>query len=545
MANKTQTDNKEQLVTDIRAAFASLQSEIAERNNEITKRDEFIYGDRLERTIDVPVGHDMTPVNWLRRTVEIHKNMFMSRGFQLSSTYDTQDPANADPKDQGRISVENDKSKEYAEQRMKLCDAIIRDNGGMILWSTLAENGSAVGDSAIKMYYDEDEDKVELSFIESIENLYVLWCKDDFREADAYAYIYQVSKQEAVSDYGAPESVATSPMGSPLNLTGPSSTSNTQAISGQGHTGSNTPTSSQPMVTIMEVTGKIEGWASANGVIKQVPVGKETEMNLMIVGNEVTRVIDDPKKIPKYYILPNKRQRRRPWGVSDVTDAAIYINQTYIETLSDWRTAASKINFNKYKAFGFGLDAQIPKPEPREIEYLPLSEGQDIVELNQTQVDGIDWNRQLDELKEQYVRETGISRVLFDDPSVTFNSNQALLTSMKPTSDIAEAKKQLWEPIIIQVFTDALELVGQHNPDLKEITDPSDNWSLKVMWPSVMQKEDPIFQSMLLNRFNAGTMSLQSYLEAQGENKEEIDRLRDEMDNPVTAAILGKRPSNY
>lgn len=534
-------ETKSDLVAAIVADFGQLQSEVSERNAEISKRDGYVYGDRLERSIDVPFGHDFTPVNWLRRTVEIHKNMFMSRGFQISSTYDSQEAT--DSQEQGRVSLENNKNKEFAEQRVNLINSIIKDNGGMVLWSTMAENGSAIGDSCIKVFYNEDEDKVEISYIESIENLYALWSKDDFRTVDAYAYVYQVSKQEAIRDYGASEDVVTSPLGAPLNMQ--TESSNTQPVNGAPRSNSPNPTSAQPMVTIMEVTGKIEGWGSVKGKCKEVSVGKENALNLMIVGSNITRLIDDPKKIPKYYILPNKRQRRRPWGMSDISDAAIYINQTYIETLSDWRTAASKINFNKYKAFGFGPDVQLPKPEPREIEYLPLSDGQDIVELSQTQVDGIDWNRQLDELKEQYVRETGISRVLFDDPSVTFNSNQALLTSMKPTSDIAEAKKQLWEPILIDIFTDALELVGLHKPELKEITSPDDNWTLKVMWPSVMQKEDPVYQSMLLNRFNAGTMSLQSYLEAQGENKEEVDRLKDEMDDPVTAAILGKQLPLY
>ena len=54
-----------------------------------------------------------------------------------------------------------------------------------------------------------------------------------------------------------------------------------------------------------------------------------------------------------------------------------------------------------------------------------------------------------------------------------------------------------------------------------------------------MQKEDPIFQQMLLNRKNAGTLSIQTYLEAQGETKEELDRIREEMADPITAAIHG------
>lgn len=523
-------DLETQFAQAVRSDFKNLSGEIEQRNANIISRDDYIYGDKLEKALVIPIGHDFTPVNWVRRTVEIHKNMFMSRGFQLVSTYDTDDPNSAaDKQDRGRIDIENNKRKEYSEQRMKTCQAIIDDNGGFAAWGILAENASAIGDSCLKAWYDEDQGKYTISHIEAVENIYALWSKDDFRSYDAIAYVYQVSKQKAISDYGASEDVSTSPVGQPMEILAAStSTANTMYT--------------QPMVTIMEVTGKINGWASENGRLKQVKQGDETALNALIVGTGVNRVIDDPKKIPKYYILPNKRQRRRAWGMSDVSDAAININLTYIETLSDWRTHSSKVNFQKYKAFGFGPDTQLPKSEPRKVQMLPLADGQDIQRLDQGDSNKLDFQAQMDECKEQFVRETGLSRVLFDDPSVTFNSNQALLTSMKPTSDIAEAKKQLWAPIITEIFEDALETLALYEPDTyKDIAGTEDNWTLKVMWPSVMQKEDPIFQNMLLNRFNAGTMSLQSYLEQQGESKEEIDRMRDELTDPITSAILGKQ----
>jgi hypothetical protein len=524
------SDTKKAFTQYVRSEFKELSGEIEDRNARITSRDDYIYGDKLEKALDIPIGHDFTPVNWLRRTVEIHKNMFMSRGFQVVSSYDTKNPEQAqDDNDKGRIEIENTKRKEYAEQRMNTCEAIIQDNGGYAQWGVLAENASAIGDACVKAWYDEDKEKYVINQIESVENIYVLWNKDDFREYDAVAYVYQVSKQKAITDFNAPDDVSTSPLGQPMEVMAASTTT------------SNT-TYTQPMVTIMEVTGKICGYGSKNGQITQVKEGEETTINATIVGSDVTRLIDEAKRIPKYYILPNKRQRRRAWGQSDVSDAAININLTYIETLSDWRTVSSKVNFPKYKGYGFGPDSQLPKSEPRKIQVLPLADGQDMQRLDQGDTNQLDFKSQMDELKEQFVRETGISRVLFDDPTVTFNSNQALLTSMKPTSDIAEAKKQLWSPIIVDIFEDALETLALYQPDVYgDLVDTEENWTLKVMWPSVMQKEDPVFQNMLLNRFNAGTMSLQSYLEQQGESKEEIDRLRDELTDPITSAILGKQ----
>lgn len=519
-------DPRTEFAAYVRTRFGETNGEITERNNKIEGLDAYIYGDRLEAKLDIPFGHDYTPVNWLRRDVEIHKNVFMGRGFQIISTYDSQNEQDAqDEEEKGRIRLYNAKQKTYAEARKNAIDAIIRDNGGDAFWSGLAENAGAIGDAAIKAYYDEDEKKYVLNQIEAIENLYVLWNRDDFRKIDAVAFVYQVSRQEAIDNFGAPDDVATSPVGQPMKLLATQTSPASQAT--------------QPMVSILEITGRIEGWGSDKGTLKRVTLGKENAVNVKIVGNEVTRVIEDPKKVPKYYILPNKRQRRRPWGMSDVSDAAIHINLTYIETLSDWRTHASKVNFQKYRAFGFGGDVQLPKPEKRKIQVIGLAEGQDLKALDQGDSNGKDFKMQMDECKEQFVRETGLSRVMFDDPSVTLNSNQALLTSMKPTSDIAEAKKQLWTPIIIQIFEDALETVGLHDEAIREAADPNENWSLKVAWPSLMQKEDPVYQQMLLNRINAKTMSIQSYLEAQGETKEELDRIRDEMTDPVTAAIHG------
>lgn len=520
-------DPKTEFAIAARGKFAGAKDEITARNAKIQDLDAFIYGDRINSMVDIPIGHDFTPVNWLRRTVEIHKNVFMGRGFQVISTYDSQNEQDdADDEEKKRIRLYNAKQKTYAEARKNAIDGVIRDNGGDAFWSGLAENAGAIGDAVVKAYMDEDAKKYVLSQIEAVENVHVLWGRDDFRRVDAVAFAYQVSKQVAIAEYGAPEDVVTSPVGKPMETVD-------QTTAGQ--------TSSQPMVTILEITGKIEGWGSEKGKLKEVAIGKENTVNVMIIGNEVTRVIDEPKKLPKYYILPNKRQRRRPWGMSDISEAAIQINLTYIETLSDWRTHASGVNFQKYKLFGFGEDVTMPKQEKRKTQGIPLAEGQDIQRLDQGDSNGDDFMAQMTEGKEQFVRETGLSRVMFDDPSVTLNSNQALMTSMKPTSDIAEAKKQLWTPIITEIFQDALETIGQYIPAIKEAADPNENWSLKVAWPSLMQKEDPVYQQMLLNRINAKTMSIQSYLEAQGETKEELDRIRDEMTDPTTAAIHGNQ----
>lgn len=527
--SQEQVENK--FVTDVRSQLSTLTGEIALRNRTIMENDSYVYGDLLKQSINIEVGHDFTPVNWLRRTAEIHRTQTMGGGFTVVSSYHGEDVDKTDdPDEKKQLELLNQKKKTYAGKRNELIQSILRDNGGEALFARMVENASVIGCSVLKTWYDEDKGKYCLDMIEAVEHFYAVWNQNNFREYDFTAYVHQISKQRAVEQYKVPPTVATSPLGMPLAVL---SSANTVEY-----------VSTQPMVTVMEVTGKVQGWKTVNGVITQCEVGNETPLNAVIVGDKVKKLIDDPKYMPKYYIFPNKLARRRPWGQADISSSAININQTYIETLSDWRTLASKINFPKYKAFGFGMDVQLPKPKARTVEMIGLGEGQDIQPIqnpNSGTSGELDFMRQLDELKQSFVREVGISRQLFDLPdSNASNSNQAMMTAMKSISDQVEARRQLWEPIIDQVFQDAFECLSHWDSNIHELVTGDDNWYLRVEWPPAMRKDDPAYQTMLLNRFNSGSISVQTMFERFGENpKEEIDRINDEMNNPITAAIHG------
>lgn len=518
--------NKEsEFANKVMATFQPLESEVAERNAIIAKNDSYIYGDRLRTSLNIPAGHDMTPINWLRRTVEIHRSQFMGKGFSFDSSYRAEDINVTDEKEKQRLIIENDKKKEYAEIRREICESINRNIGGEAFWQDAAENASAIGTTVIKAWYDEGEYNIEM--VEAVENIYVLWSKNNYRQFDAVAYVYQISKQRAIDLYRVKEDVQTSPIGQPLvdfaNLS-----EEAQA-------------SSQEMVTILEVSGKIPGWKSEKGLIDQCKLGKETAMNVIIVGDTIYQVIDDAKKLPKHYIFPNKRARKRPWGIPDITDTAIQINLTFIETISDWRTVASRVNFPKWKAYGFPPGVQIPKPTPRKVEFLPLAEGQDIQALTVGQSASLaesDFARQAEEMRNEFVREVGVSRQLFDMPDAAGNSNPALMTAMKSISDITNSKQKLWKPIIRQIFEDALRVMAEYDDNIKEVISDED-WHIKINFPSSLNADDPTYNSTQLNMFNTGIISIQTALENLGYDKQEIDRIRAEMEDPLLAAIHG------
>jgi hypothetical protein len=91
------------------------------------------------------------------------------------------------------------------------------------------------------------------------------------------------------------------------------------------------------------------------------------------------------------------------------------------------------------------------------------------------------------------------------------------------------------------MFTDALNAVADFDPALKDAVKNAGDWRINIIWPSVLNREDQAYQQMFINRWNAGTISPESYLEAMGVDDvaHEMDRIMDSMNSPVSAAMMG------
>jgi len=237
---------QKQFIADATSQLGTLTGEIALRNRHIMENDSYVYGDLLARSLKVEAGHDFTPVNWLRRTVEVHRTQTMGAGFTVVSSYHGLDPdKDEDPQAKQNTELLNQKKKSYAGKRNELIQSILRDNGGESVFANMVENASAIGTSVLKAWYDPDEGKYCLDMIEAVEHFYSLWERNNFRESTMDAYVYQINKSDAVKDYSVASTVATSPLGHPLVVL--SSANTVEYIS------------TQPMVTFMEITGQGSG----------------------------------------------------------------------------------------------------------------------------------------------------------------------------------------------------------------------------------------------------------------------------------------------
>lgn len=550
------SDLTQELIGDITSGLRSLEYDIALRNRYMNERDRYLYGDGLWETLDIPDGFDKTKYNYLKPTVEIHTSQFMGRGFNVYSDFDKEDIEIIQENDQIPVEqkatetqiavIRNKKRKADADQRKKIWEAIVADNGGLGIFKHGGKIGSSYGETVFKMWPDFDQKKVRISLIETPQNWRPFWADSNFRERDADGYVYQISKSWASRLYGDDlpagavfeSSMSGSPFGSRTGTNGDTSDPLDQKNK------SNIPLQTeQEMVNVIDFTGYREGWGiSKSGKLVKVKSGQEKPFSALIVGGWLVELIVDEKKLPKYYRMPNKLIPQRAFGESDIDDSLMQINATIMERMSDWLTIANKTLFPMIQAKGFET-ANLPTKTSRQMKVVPMDQDQSLEAVNLPNNFGFDYKQIITALEDAYVRVSRIGRVLFEDNSINTNSNQALMTTLKGVIDVVESKQAIWEPELVKMATDGLQMAALISPSLKNLVSTEDNWQFRIEWPSVLRREDQVYRTMWLNEFNAGTISLDTYQEKIGIDNptEEIDRIRDNMKDKVTAAVLGKQ----
>lgn len=547
--------DEEQIVSKVKASITPYQTEISIRNNYIAERDGYIYGDDLIGRIDLTDAMDITRYNWLARAVDIHTVGLMGRSFQVFSTYDKKDLSIAkDIGDEQQLKTDhllNKTLKSNADARRDLVASIIRENGDDDTFLGASEQASAYGFVVFKSWPDLENKAWRYEALENPENFVALWSDQNFRQRDADVYVHQISPLSANQLYG-------------QYLEDGETFSLSQAIDTLSPIAQPAEKGEKTLVTVMEYTGYLAGIGGSRTLSKkqkdaydgegadskfpepedyliEVDPGEETRINLLIVGDKLVRVMTKEEELPKYYIIHNKKRPKRPWGVSDISKEAIDINITFLERMSNWNTIIDRVGFPKYIGKGFD-GTNLPHPRPRVVEVLPVSETQDIALLGAPNY-AADFAQVIDKLEVEFVRSVSISRVLFDDPSLAANSNQALTTLMKGMTDTVERKQKIWQSQLRDMFEDMLRTAGKLWKEVGDLMDEDDNWHLSIKWPSVLRKDDSVYLQNLINRYNTGSMSLDTLLEEFGVDNvgEEIDRIRDNYQDPLIAAIMSRQ----
>lgn len=536
-----------ELYHDVIQNLQGLEYDVAARNDYMNRRYRAVYQDGIYKDIDIPAGEWFAEYNLVARVVDIMTTQLFGRGFNMISTYSKEDLSAYQNDDQEKqaMQLKNKKLKADADLRMKVARAIIKDNGGMAKFEDGGRVGSAMGMTAFKMYPDPKTKKIVISLLEKPQNLRFGWKGDNFREWDFAAYVYQISVDSANREYGhllkPGETFQQSKLGLPLQNIG---LIDTTTVYGQVAQGQPVPTD-RPMVTVVDFTGNLPGWAPDGKSIKEVDRGNEKPFSLLCVGGRVGDIVTDEKKLPKYYRIDNRWVPGQSWGDSDISESLIDINKEVVRLMRDMGVWADKNLWKILLGKGLTEEALVKlKGKKRTTKILAVSPEQSIEEVSTTAQPLSEFAKLVDQKIDLFVRLAGVGRVLFDDPTVNANSNQALMTTLKGVVDIVESKQKRWNPELVDMFTDALYMAGDFVPGLKEALDDDPDWEFLVEWPSILRREDPAFQTMWLNFMNRGVVSAETFMQKAlpvYDTEEELDRIRDEMEDPIMAALMGNQ----
>lgn len=533
-----------QIVSDVVTALRALEPDVVRRNEYMNKRDRYVYGTGLWEDLDVEGW--FAEYNYLQRVIDIHTAQLMGRPYNVYSYYNKKDLSvyEDNPEEMGLAELENKKLKANADLRKKVLDGIRRDNNQEAMDKSAARVGAVYGEIWYKQWAIWKDKEIKRVLIESPQNLYVGWKDDNFREFDFVAHVHQISVDSAYREYGKKlpegEMFTESKEGDPLGAVNNNKTSDPLNQLGAGNTKESE--TDRTMVTVIDLVGYLPKWgANGNSEVKEVKRGEEDRVNIVIVGGHVMQIETREKYLPKFYRIANRVQPRRAFGASDLPQSALDINKEIVQLEADSRRWLEKHLYSLIQAKGFTPEA-IPKKKARRQQVIAMSPEQSLEEMRISPAPLTELRGLIEAKTEAFVRVTNIGRVLFDDPSIEANSAQALMTTMKPVIDTVEDKQSRWTAAITEMDTDALYLSAMMMPELKEAIVEDENWFLCVEWPSVLRREDSSYQSMWLNRVTQGLISLETYMEKMGDDySEEMDRLRDEMRDETSAAVMGRQ----
>lgn len=503
-------DNKQIVANKIIGKLNQLENEIVERNSYMNERDKILYDpESILEDITIKPGFDYTKYNFLPRAKEIHTFQVMGRGFSILTQYDKDDTSllTKGTEEYQNAIMKNTERATQASNAKALLDGVVKDNGGKALWMNLAATASGYGVGIIKKWVDPKTKEVNLVSIESVQNFRAGWSSTNFRKRDFDAIVYEISEDSAYADYK-----------SELKDGQKFSTANKGNLAD-----SLKSQTSRPMCQVIDFVGMVPG------------INNNEPFYCKIVGGIMCGFETKKLYFPKYYLFQNRERLRRPWGASDISDEAIDCQKTYIAQMSDYITLLKKM-FPFLVGRGFeGI--QVPKKIEGEVQFFPVGMDQDI-EIKQFQPGTYPYSPVLSEIKESLFRILGLGRVMIDDPTVSFESNSALMTGMKSTIDIAEDKQTRWKQVFIELFNDILDDLKELDKNIAKAI--GDEYTLDIEWPSVLRKDDASYDSMLLNKVRSGLISIETYLEKIGiaNVSEEIERIKGNMQDPVLGAIL-------
>jgi hypothetical protein len=339
-----------------------------------------------------------------------------------------------------RIVCESPTHDPETEKRAEATERLILESfeqSGWDVWlNTLTQVKSLLGKGVAKVFWNTEDDRPDVSVIESPENLRVGWGSSDFTKMDWALYEYQISPFQAAQQYGV--TVKANPNG--------------ESIVTRGATKHDDPLGQQPMEPSAAFSdprtpsdyekGHVEVW---DYWFKRKGDKRPQVWNAIIVGSGKGRIVVSLKHYPEmpdipYVIIENDHKPGDPDGMSTIEHLTDF-QEEYNRLVSHWLQLIADNTDPAWQAVGPGADSVPPGIVPKAGQIIAL--GADIriepIEKPQNQVP---LEQAIGALWDSFHKESGLPEITFGTMPGSQTSGRAMAVQIEAVQNRADPRRR-------------------------------------------------------------------------------------------------------
>jgi hypothetical protein len=364
------------------------------------------------------------------------------------------------------------------EKRAEATERLIVESLELTGWDVwlpdLTKVKSLLGKGVMKAFWNEEDDRPDVSIIETPENLHIGWGSSDFTRMDWALYEYQVSPLTAAQEFGL--SVTTDRSGKTIVTRG--GTKHDDPLGQRQSMDEPSMAYSQPRAPSDYEAGHVDVW---DYWYKRKGEKRAQVWNAIIVGTEKGRIVvsnrhfEEMPDIP-YIVIENDHKPGDPDGMSTIEHLTDF-QEEYNRLVPHWLQLIADNTDPAWQAVGPGADSVPPGIVPKAGQIIAL--GADIriepIEKPQNQVP---LEQAIGALWDAFHKESGLPEITFGTMPGTQTSGRAMAVQIEAVQNRADPRRR-------RLYRGMRELIlfWLHMAEQKD-------WKLEVTLPTETQSTE-------------------------------------------------------
>lgn len=379
-----------------------------------------------------------------------------------------------------------------AEATERLIHEAFEQTGWDVWLNDLTKVKSLLGKGILKAFWNEEDDRPDVSVIESPENLRVGWGASDFSKIDWALYEYQISPFQAAQTYGV--SVKTNRSGESIVTRG--GTKHDDPL-GQRQPMTASPSYEEPRTPSDYEAGHVEVW---DYWYKRKGEKRARVWNAIIVGTKKGRIVvqnekfDEMPDIP-YIIIENDHKPGDPDGMSTIEHLTDF-QEEYNRLVSHWLQLIADNTDPAWQATGPGADSVPAGIVPKAGQIIAL--GADIkiepIEKPQNQVP---LEQAIGALWDSFHKESGLPEITFGTMPGAQTSGRAMAVQIEAVQNRADPRRRRLYRGLREVILFWLYMADQRD------------WKLPVTLPATTQASEDQAAAIVGTEGGAGSETIE------------------------------------